>query len=65
MPDMRFKNSVYCEIQRDLSVGDRLDQNCVNSSGKGLNVTDIHLCVKVPYCRFISYLQIPEIAGLY
>ena len=48
----QIKNSVYCEIQRDLSGSDRLNQHCVNSFGKGLNVTDVHLYVNVPHCRF-------------
>ena len=47
IPDSRFKNSVYCEIQRDLSGGDRLNQYCVDSIGSDLNVTDVPLYVKV------------------
>lgn len=31
---------------------DRLYQHCMNLFGKSLNVTDIHLCVKVPHCGF-------------
>lgn len=44
-PDTRLKPSVYCEIQRDLSGGDRRNQRCVN-------VSDVHSCVKVLHCRF-------------
>ena len=44
--------TLYTVKYRDLSGGDRLNQHCVNSFGKGLNVTDIHLYVKVPHCRF-------------
>ncbi len=43
---------LYCEIQRDLPAGDRLNQHCVNSLGKGLNATDVHLYVKVPHSSF-------------
>lgn len=43
---------VYCEIQRAFPDDDGLNQHCVNLFGKGLNVTDIHLYVKVPHSIF-------------
>ncbi len=39
-PDL--KTQLYCEIQR----------HCANLFGEGLNVTDVHLCVKVPHDSF-------------
>ncbi len=44
-PDL--KTPVYCEIQRDLPGSDRLNQHCVTSFGRGLNVTDVHSYVEV------------------
>ncbi len=49
-PDL--KTPVYCEIQRDLPGDERLDQHFVNSFGKGLNVTNVHLYVNVPHSSF-------------
>lgn len=51
-PDTRLKNSVDCEVQRDLFGSDRPNQHCVSLFGKDLYVTDIHLYVRLPYCRF-------------
>lgn len=39
-------------MKYDLLGGDRLNQRCVNSFGKVLNIRDVHLDVKVPHCRF-------------
>lgn len=47
MPDL--KTPVFCEIQSDRPGGDRLNQHCVNTTGEGLNVTDVHLDVKVHF----------------
>lgn len=38
--DTGLNTLVSCEIQRSLPGGDQLNQHCVNSFGKGLNVTD-------------------------
>lgn len=35
--------AVYCEIQKDLLSGNRLNHHCVYSPGKSLNVKDVHL----------------------
>ena len=51
-PTPDLKTLIFCEIQRDLSGGDRLNQHYVKSFGKGLNVTKVHLYIKVPHCRF-------------
>lgn len=33
-------------VKKDLSGGNELDQHCVNSVGKGLNVTDVlFICI--------------------
>lgn len=37
---------VFCEIRRDSSGSDYLDQYCVNSFSKSLNVTDVHVYVQ-------------------
>lgn len=58
--DIRFKKSVHYEIQRDLLGGDGLNQYCMNSSGKGLNVIDFHLYVNIQQ-RFKALI----IAGFY
>lgn len=39
--DISFRTPVYCEIQRDWSVRDQLDQHCVDCCGKGLKVTKV------------------------
>lgn len=44
--------TVYCEIQRAFLDDDGLNQHCVNLFGKGLNVTDVRLYVKVPHSTF-------------
>lgn len=51
------KTLVYWEIQKDLSGSDRLNQQCVSLFGKGLNVTDVHLYVKVSRRKLQEELQ--------
>lgn len=47
IPDL--KTLVWRQTLRDLFGSDRLNQNFVNPFGKGLNVTDVHLYVKVRF----------------
>lgn len=46
-----IKTRKCCEMQSDLSGSDGFNQQSVNCD-KGLNITDVHVCVKVLHCRF-------------
>lgn len=50
--DSRFKNSNILRNTDRFTWLWEANQNCVNSFGKGLNVTDIHLYTKVPHSSF-------------
>lgn len=42
----------YCEIQKAFPGSYRLNQYCMNLSGKGLNLTGVHLYIKLPHSNF-------------
>lgn len=51
-PQTADLNTLYAKVQKDLSGSDRLNRHCANSFGKGFNVTDVHLNLTDPDCRF-------------
>lgn len=49
---------LYCWIQRYLPGGDGLNQHCENLFVKGMNITDIHLWIKVPKSSLDTHIKI-------
>ncbi len=62
VPVRECRHRRYAAKYRDLAGGDRLNQHCVNSFGKGLNVTGVHLHVKVLHSSFNCH-YIPNLSN--